>query len=336
MTPNQKVPSQRLGWMDSAKGIGIMLVVIGHAWRGLQTSGLISNTTLFHVIDKAIYAFHMPLFFFLSGVLIERGLLGSSVTAFAVSRVQRLIWPLVLWTWVFFLFKGLAGGLANKPFDWADFPILPLPPLEHFWFLWALFVIQLALLLVKPLLNTSGKLVHGWILLWLASVALYLFRPDMGDASVWIGQAITYAPLFLLGAAASGFRQYFPPVWTGVLALGAFWGFVAVAFTLPDSNWAWLVVGAGATLSLCLTVMALERPVFARPAFRWVARLGAASLAIYVAHTIFSAAARIALMKAGISELWVHMTVGTLAGLVLPLALYIVARRFRFAGWLGL
>ena len=96
------------------------------------------------------------------------------------------------------------------------------------------------------------------------------------------------------------------------------------------------MVGAGATLSLCLTLMALERPVFARPAFRWVAELGVASLAIYVAHPIFSAAARIVLMKVGIIDLWVHMTVGTLAGLVLPLALYIVARRFRFAGWLGL
>jgi uncharacterized membrane protein YcfT len=62
MTPNQKALSQKLGWIDSAKGIGIMFVVIGHAWRGLQTSDLISDTALFHVIDKAIYAFQMPYF----------------------------------------------------------------------------------------------------------------------------------------------------------------------------------------------------------------------------------------------------------------------------------
>lgn len=184
MILNQKAPSQRLGqrlgWIDSAKGIGIVLVVVGHAWRGLQTSGLINDPALYHAIDSTIYSFHMPFFFFLSGILIERALLGSSAAAFVVSRVQRLIWPLALWTWVFFLFKGLAGSLANKPSDWAEFPILPLPPLEHFWFLWALFVIQLSLLLVRPLLKNSDPLQRGWILLWLASVALYLAGPDLG------------------------------------------------------------------------------------------------------------------------------------------------------------
>lgn len=153
--------------------------------------------------------------------------------------------------------------------------------------------------------------------------------------SVWIGQAITYAPFFLLGAAASGFRQRRPPVWVGVLAFAAFLAVVAAAFSLPPANWARLVVGGGATLLLCLTVMALERPVFARPALLWVGGLGVASLAIYVSHTIFSAAARIVLLKVGIVDVWVHLGVGTLVGLVFPVALYLVTRRAGIAGWLG-
>lgn len=46
----------RLLWMDAAKGIGIILVVAGHVW----TRGPVRD---------AIYAFHMPLFFLLSGYL---------------------------------------------------------------------------------------------------------------------------------------------------------------------------------------------------------------------------------------------------------------------------
>lgn len=50
-------PSQRMEWLDRAKAIGIFLVVIGHI-SGIPTLSV-----------NFIYAFHMPLFFFLSGYL---------------------------------------------------------------------------------------------------------------------------------------------------------------------------------------------------------------------------------------------------------------------------
>lgn len=44
---------------DYAKGIGVILVILGHM------------TTYPRIFRTAIYSFHMPLFFFLSGMLIE-------------------------------------------------------------------------------------------------------------------------------------------------------------------------------------------------------------------------------------------------------------------------
>ena len=262
-------------------------------------------------------------------------MLGASPGALVVSRLQRLIWPLVLWTWIFFLFKGLAGGLANKPSDWADFPILPLPPKEHFWFLWALFVIQLSLILCRPILKRSDHRPREWLLLWLASVVLCLAAPDLGVFSVWLGPAVVNAPFFLLGAAAAGLRHRRPPVWVGLLAFVACLGAIAFAVCLPGSNWMRLLIGGGATLLLCTTVMALERPVLSQPKLRWIGWLGTASLAIYVSHTIFSAAARIVLLKTGVTDVWVQLGVGTFVGLACPAALYIAARRMGIAGKLG-
>ena len=46
----------RLEWIDVARGIGIIAVVAGHVWTG----GAFRN---------ALYSFHMPLFFLLSGLL---------------------------------------------------------------------------------------------------------------------------------------------------------------------------------------------------------------------------------------------------------------------------
>ena len=53
----------RLEWIEFAKGVGIILVVVGHAGRGLQNAGLADPRGVLPVLDQAIYAFHMPLFF---------------------------------------------------------------------------------------------------------------------------------------------------------------------------------------------------------------------------------------------------------------------------------
>lgn len=55
-------------WVDYAKGIGIILVVFGHANRGLYSSGIYISPEIYHYLDNIIYSFHMPLFFFLSGL----------------------------------------------------------------------------------------------------------------------------------------------------------------------------------------------------------------------------------------------------------------------------
>jgi fucose 4-O-acetylase-like acetyltransferase len=52
----------RLEHIDVAKGIGIILVVLGHNWIIRTEKG-----ELFRII----FSFHMPLFFFLSGVLFK-------------------------------------------------------------------------------------------------------------------------------------------------------------------------------------------------------------------------------------------------------------------------
>ena len=50
--------NKRIGFIDIAKGIGILLVVLAH-------NDLEAYAPFLH---KVIYSFHMPLFFFLSGM----------------------------------------------------------------------------------------------------------------------------------------------------------------------------------------------------------------------------------------------------------------------------
>jgi peptidoglycan/LPS O-acetylase OafA/YrhL len=110
---------------------------------------------------------------------------------------------------------------------------------------------------------------------------------------------------------------------------------IGSAFWLPEGPWSRLLIGSGATLLLCLAVMALEQTVLLRPGLRWIAGLGGASMAIYLSHTIFSAAARIGLQQVGVTDVAVHMVVGTLVGLLCPVVLYGVARRWGLTAKLG-
>lgn len=76
--------------MDIAKGIGILMVV----WAHILLTGW---------SHKMIYAFHMPLFFFLSGMLFKKEKY-SSFGTFFVRRAKRLLLPYVIYsvaTWAF-------------------------------------------------------------------------------------------------------------------------------------------------------------------------------------------------------------------------------------------
>jgi hypothetical protein len=69
---------------------------------------------------------------------------------------------------------------------------------------------------------------------------------------------------------------------------------------------------------------------------RAVAFFGTISLAIYVMHTMFSAAVRIGLIVFGIDNLAVHFVLGVVAGVLGPLLVYVVARRLGVLGAVGL
>lgn len=56
----------------------------------------------------------MLLFFFLSGIFFETTL-QRSLGDFPKSRFVQILWPLVLWAWIFFGFKVVVGRLASMP-----------------------------------------------------------------------------------------------------------------------------------------------------------------------------------------------------------------------------
>ena len=78
---------KRVQWIDFAKGIAIFLVVLGHAVEATFVGNPDSN-----IVHIAIYSFHMPFFFMLSGMLFSE-VKYSSWKRFVSKKFLTLIVP---------------------------------------------------------------------------------------------------------------------------------------------------------------------------------------------------------------------------------------------------
>jgi len=86
----------RTAWVDYAKAIGIILVVYGHVARGLVKSGILPNSSYFHAVDDFIYSFHMPLFFFLSGLFFLHSMNRRGAGGVILSKIDTIVYPYIL------------------------------------------------------------------------------------------------------------------------------------------------------------------------------------------------------------------------------------------------
>lgn len=84
--------AQRLPYIDTIKAIGIALIVFGHA-PGLDAS-----------LKTLIYSFHMPLFFFISGVLLSEQKLAMSPWHYVLSLGKGLGLPYLFFFFISYLY----------------------------------------------------------------------------------------------------------------------------------------------------------------------------------------------------------------------------------------
>ena len=87
----QKIATSRLSDIDSAKGIAIFLVVLGH----LTLKSRPDNIEWYIILESAIYKFHMYFFMFLSGFVMYYSfpVIGSRIeyTRYVKKKFIRLI-----------------------------------------------------------------------------------------------------------------------------------------------------------------------------------------------------------------------------------------------------
>lgn len=310
----------RSSWVDYAKCIGVILVVYGHCVRGIIKAGLVEDDSIFVYLDSIIYSFHMPLFFFLSGLFFEGSLKRNGSKKFMLSKVDTLVYPYFLWS----IFQGgveiylsaLTNG--NKTIDnllgiWVE-------PIAQFWFLYCLFFSFLFLWAARSI--SFGR---GFLLI--VSAILYLSIENYSAPSV-IEYFSYHFVFFVLGVVcykqALSLKTSFSKLLIVVtlfmvLQVGAH----NLGFIYTDKGWGSAVLAA---IGILMTVLVSKE--LAKANIEVIGVLGKASMCIYLMHILATSGVRIILHKSfGVDAVWIHVVVGILAGVMLPyLAFYIIQK----------
>jgi len=325
----------RIDWIDYARGIGIVLVVIGHVLRGLTSADVVPRTELVLRTDAWIYAFHMPLFFVLSGLFAPKSL-DRPTASFLADKLRTIAYPYLVWSVLQSVVQIALSRYANHPVSPASLLGIAYEPVMQFWFLYALFVILVAL-------HAMRRIGLSYTAILAVTIGLAIVESVVDLRFTVARSAAHFAPYVALGAAAYETVSARLAALTrstlafGVLALfacvtaGVFAGVTGIVWAAP----AFALAGTTASLMLAALIAAFARSDGrARTGVSWLARLGQESLPIYVAHTLASAGTRIVLLRVlHVDSPIVHVVAGTVFGLAFPMMLVALCRRigFRYA-----
>jgi len=318
--PPEKISPPRVAWVDYAKGIGIILVVVGHTLRGLQKTPV--SVPGWELVDAWIYAFHMPLFFFLAGLFVEHSC-RAPLGPFIADKARRILWPYFVWTIIQEGFRHLTG---SSPLGAASLWTIIYRPVMQFWFLYVLFL----LLVFYAVWRKAGGPREGFVALAFALNISLAFGVNYGPWGV-IYQMWIYIPYLALGVLVSrpGWLEQVEACGVpGLICLAAGgYSAIAAAVFFHASALAGLVVPlaaggifASVALAGCLS--------------RWrqaagIGALGVLSLEIFVAHTIFASSFRQFLLAVGIHNAGLHVAGGIAMGLAGPVILVALCKHFR-------
>jgi fucose 4-O-acetylase-like acetyltransferase len=185
----QPIRQVRAQWVDGLKGLGIFLVVLGHALGGLIDADVAPAKDWFRPLFAAIYVFHMPLFFFLVGIFVADRI-QRDANRFRKQLFSSILWPYFLWAGFQTVAIYFAGNLVNSPSRGLSISLLQLfyvPP-SQFWFLYGIFFL------------------HG---------AAYLLGKRATD------------PLFFVALLVAGSLAEvadLPPIWRAVMQMAPYYG----------------------------------------------------------------------------------------------------------------
>lgn len=239
-------PLYRLDWVDVARGIGIIAVVIGHVWTG-------------GALRDAMYSFHMPLFFLLSGMLSRPHPSGPFLRRQFATQMRPYAAFLILILIADQIIERAKGGLPI--FHQWPHDLIPVllggtwlrGPFTIFWFVPCLMIARILFNWFQE--HLPDPLDRRWTLVLIPMIAL----------AYGVGYATEFSPLGLLSVPMAILLLWVGAAWPrvpwtngmllplGAVALAGLTGLLpTLNMKIADYGWPLLSIGAGIATSLLI------------------------------------------------------------------------------------
>lgn len=345
-------PTSRIDWPDAAKGVGIVLVVAGHMLGGLIDSDVPIGGWPLREVFVAIYTFHMPLFFILSGLFVAKRI-ERDPAGFLHGIVRNIYYPYLLWSFIQFTLIYFMGQWANTPPGpyFATIIRIPFFPLSQFWFLLVLAIMHAVTFMVLPRVGAIPLVLAGLVMRSLSTIFLPNAVPQM-----LLDFFFYYALGVMLGPV--GVLDVIRPKLHGRAVLGVMSGIGLLIMTvqviiarstdavfyqdhprlaaalLGRIGWSHLGLGSALAMTAVVIVTVENARGRIRAALLY---LGRYSLPIYILHVMFVAGSRIILVKVfGVTTIAILLPVLLAVGIAGPLVAQTILLRLRLGRLLGL
>lgn len=313
--------SGRIDWVDAAKGMSILLVVLHHAVILMEPHGLVPGPV--SALNMALASLRMPLFFLASG-LFAWAPLSAPWRTLLHKRVAFFLYLFGLWTVLQSLvFWVLPRDVLppDAPATWADVAWEALAPGPAMWFLYALAVF-----------SVLGKLVRrtpAWLQLGVSGVLCAVVGSGLltFDSFAWTFMA-RYLFFFLLGVHARSLVEALAERSGLLMVVGtavACGGLAGASVVLDVRD----VIGVAFLLNVVAVTFGVVLAAYLARfrAFRPLITLGANTLPVYLTNV---------LVVAGIVALMRGLPIPQAAGWVTPVVLAFAVVAITLAATYGL
>ena len=316
--------AQRVDWVDTAKGICIVFVVMMHSVLGVEAA--VGSTGWMHAIVAFAAPFRMPDFFLISGLFLSN-VIARDWKLYLDRKVVHFAYFYILWMTLQFIvkapvFAGEMGWMGALQFYLVSF----VQPFGTLWFIYMLPVFFVvcklahdkgvpwqvmlglgAILQIAPI-HTGWLLVDEFASRFVYFYAGYIFAPKIFELADWARERVSLSLVLLVAwGLINGGLVYIG--WSAkpfvALALGA--------------------AGAGAIILTSALIVKAGQMDFLR-------HFGENSIVIYLAFFFPMGVSRVILLKLGILDIGTVSLIVTIVSVISPMILFWIIRKTGL-GW---
>ncbi len=312
----------RIDWVDCAKGLCIVMVVMMHSTLGVEDYA--GRQGFMHAVVEFAKPFRMPDFFLISGLFLAR-VIDRDWRTYLDRKVVHFAYFYLLWVTIQFAFKAhtLApgGGVTGVALLYLEAFI------EPFGTLWFIYLLPVFFVVTKALRNVSP------VAVWLVAAALEIAPIDTGWTVIdeFAGRFVYFYTGYIAATRIFAFADQVAAHKVRALIGLEFWAVINTILVMAgraDMPVVSLLLGLSGAMAVVTVAVLISRLSACEP----VRYCGENSIVIYLAFFLPMSVTRTVLLKTGlVPDVGAMALIVTLAGIVGALAMWWSVRHTRLS-----